>query len=38
MNNTFDFTKVNEWELAIKQEKALEIEDYETCDAIKKEI
>ena len=38
MNNTFDFTKVNEWELAIKQEKALEKEDFETCDAIKKEI
>ena len=38
MYNKFDFTKVNEWELVIKQEKSLEIEDFETCNAIKKEI
>lgn len=38
MSNKFDFTKVNEWELAIKQENALNIEDFETCHAIKKEI
>ena len=38
MSNKIDFTKVNEWELAIKQEKALKEEDFETCFDIKKEI
>jgi hypothetical protein len=33
-----DFSKTNEWELAIEIERALKIEDYKTCEAIKKEI
>lgn len=32
------FLDYNEWELAIRHEKALAIEDYETCSLIKKEI
>ncbi|TXD47352.1 hypothetical protein [Polaribacter sp. IC073] len=32
------YSNTNEWELAIKQSKALEIEDYETCKEIKEEI
>ena len=31
-------SKINEWELAIKHERALKSEDFETCSIIKKEI
>lgn len=38
IEDKLNFSKHNEWELALKQEKALEEEDFETCNAIKKEI
>tara|TARA_R110000796_G_C14397168_1_gene417157 strand:+ start:327 stop:590 length:264 start_codon:yes stop_codon:yes gene_type:complete len=38
MSKNLDFTKVNEWELSIKQEMALKQEDFKTCSLIHKEI
>jgi hypothetical protein len=38
MSKEKDYSKVNEWELACQHMDALQREDYNTCNAIQKEV